>query len=502
MMTLPPVTASHVTLAQAMSSSSEDSFSESEAESGPISDAQEAQSDNESSFLSDSDLESEGEEERGKTRAKGKEDEESDDDDEETPTRTPLTISALQSPDDEDPLLVQLPHGCAFENSGDMLSFSVSKKDMKNARRQIVKGENSFMEVQARNWGGMGLGARSSSYMLGVMNRKTRRLELVPVPHIYALKQRIKGEDDAIKDLDEKLRVEELTLRFGSKVRKQTRQKRIAYSLEDKTISTQSSGMSVEALATQTAQQQQESGGAEELDEQAVAGVPPHDMEAVHPVNAYPIDRLIPPAIRETLPYLPLINLASNPEILAERAKSNQHSHFVMEHIARLPSRPEEEQEDAARLLCYITYLWRFYHCHNGLIARGAKAVQQHIGAPAPVVKHLLNTFAVRVHTTADLQVSYSLPPRSATKIVLHLVTVALHVDKFETNPQSLAIDLNMALTNQGILRYYRALGCKIVLRRSMVQGVEKSREHVVTLPVPLKFPNKTFGKKKQRRGG
>ncbi|XP_016464019.1 uncharacterized protein LOC107787017 [Nicotiana tabacum] len=346
----------------------------------------------------------------------------------------------------------------------------------RNNRLQLVVSPNGAqVDFVGTNYSGEATSAQLCTYSLGVLDKETQTLKIVPIAanKIIRLEPRVRGSDvpenedpDTVKqeltaeERNDKMR--ELTQMYSSK--KSIRQARKLDSLR----------------------QQEDTGNQEEFDRN-IAGainkealevaittdnarnIPPHDLAATVPQLAYPLNRII---LEGEWDYL--LDVLKLTEAGAEM-KPDLYPSFVcnrsykLEHIQN-----EEEKRRLAGILSYITHLVKFKDKHS---MDGVSSAKHH-KIPGMLFQKFSSMFAV-----PD---SKRLPEEKKSLLINYVLVLTLFVDDFRSDLSDIAKDLRM---NIGTLRpHYEYLGCKLVREKHVL---------LATLPVPLKF--QTVRRKRRR---
>eukprot|EP00271_Cylindrocystis_brebissonii_P008672 TRINITY_DN23146_c0_g1_i1.p1 TRINITY_DN23146_c0_g1~~TRINITY_DN23146_c0_g1_i1.p1 ORF type:complete len:549 (+),score=95.87 TRINITY_DN23146_c0_g1_i1:281-1927(+) len=213
-------------------------------------------------------------------------------------------------------------------------------------------------------------------YALGVFNKEKGTLQVVPIAggKVLRMEPRVRGVQYGVGALEEELaeteqatdaerrrmRHENLTTEFGSKKKKAQ-----ALALARGTVQEEHIGgsKSVSLLVQEAAQRD----GMVTLDENTakIAGresrnIPPYEMNAATPAEAYPVEGIIAEEELESLDPTELLRAA---KAVGERERmARKYPLFVVARLSRLRTNDKYNNDHRANLLLYITYLIRFYN--------------------------------------------------------------------------------------------------------------------------------------------
>ncbi|KAK9726925.1 hypothetical protein RND81_05G246200 [Saponaria officinalis] len=198
--------------------------------------------------------------------------------------------------------------------------------------------------------------------------------------------------------------------------------------------------------------------------------IPPHDVSANTPANAYPLNKIIHSG------ELDYVNDILQLLQAGEELKPDVYPTFVCNRSHKVVLlKDEEEKRKVAGILSYITHLVNFKNKHS----LDGFASSKHHKIPSMLLqkftKMFLNTDKMRI---ADDKVE---------AILSYVLVLTLHIDEFESDFTDIAKDLKMSALS--LRPYLENLGCKFRSR---------NRVTVATLPVPLAFPS---ARRKRRRG-
>ncbi|KAJ4458819.1 putative DNA-directed RNA polymerase I subunit RPA49 [Paratrimastix pyriformis] len=407
------------------------------------------------------------------------------------------------------PFLVGFPPGCNPALHDDPMAFRVMQNaPERRVQQRVVIGENSRVELKGSNFSKETVATKQSKYALCVVDPETREARIISVPQIIPLQYHVKTEQEveAQAKMNFAQTDAELTQAFGSKQRRQQKEKQVAYGIKDKKIDTVVAAASVPELVAS-----KQSEFTQELDRVAVimADIPPHNTNAERPEDAYPLDQLVPPAILEQVPLGRILQLTA-----AEVGKlpASLFPRFVASRVPRLAAIDDEAaRARAARLLIFYTYLWRFLQCSPramadvrpaarfprwadgtgrdgtgrdgtgrdgtvvwmdgwpgcslGVVFPGWCAtggVEQRatlattVKVPEPVLNYLIQQYTDAQYKGDKLTAVMTHALRS--KLQLVLIAVALHIDQFRLTLEELAAELDMHHT--AAIPFVKALGC------------------------------------------
>ncbi|CAN4127239.1 unnamed protein product [Withania somnifera] len=284
---------------------------------------------------------------------------------------------------------------------------------------------NDVVEEYGFCWSGEATEAQLCSYSLGVLDKETKTLIIVP-NSANKREELLETEDPAT--VKPKLTAEEL----NAKSRDLTEM----YS----TGKNRRQARKLDAL-----RQQEDTGNQEEFDREIAKAI---NKEVLEVALAYPLDRII---FKGDWNYL--MDVFQLTEAGAETIPD------------LYPSSDEDEKKRLAGILSFIAHLVKFKdrHSMNGVSS------SKHHKIPGILFQWFSSMFAV-----AD---SKKLPNEKINLLIGYMLVLILFVDDFRSNPSDKAKDLRMSYV--ALRPHYEYFGCKVTKEKNVL---------LFTLPVPLKF--------------
>ncbi|KAK2983269.1 hypothetical protein RJ640_009283, partial [Escallonia rubra] len=198
--------------------------------------------------------------------------------------------------------------------------------------------------------------------------------------------------------------------------------------------------------------------------------IPPHDMSAVTPDMAYPLDKIIRKGEWDYLvDILELFQEGAEmaPDVYPSFVCSR---YYKLEHIE-----DEEEKKRMACVLSYISHLVKFKDKHS---MDGVSSAKYH------KFPGILSQKFSTMFLESD---SKRLSTEKNDLLISYVLVLSLFADDFRSDPSDIAKDLRMS--EIALRRHYEHLGCKFVSEGSIQRQTIKKATRLATLPVPLQFP-------------
>lgn len=318
-------------------------------------------------------------------------------------------------------------------------------------------------------------GQSCSHYCLGVLDKETRMLKIVPIASekIFRLVPRVRSLDksenepsslskeEVPKDMAIRRRV--LTESFGtnksmardkkSEILKQKEDPQFQEVMDQKI---QAVPINKEALKSATAPS-------------AGRNIPPHDTSATTVEEAYPLDKII---LNHDWKHLyDIYELVDD----GKEVSSESYPTFVCNRIQKYKEIEDQaEKEKIACILSYITHLIKFKDQNS---MDGHKLAKYH-KFPSFIRQKLVLMFC-------DAE-SNRLSVEKNALLISYVLVLTLFCDGFRSDFSDIAKDLR--LNSSELRSHYGNLGCKIV---------RENKSSLATLSVPLEFPK--LGQRRRR---
>ncbi|PIN22299.1 RNA polymerase I 49 kDa subunit [Handroanthus impetiginosus] len=354
---------------------------------------------------------------------------------------------------------------------------NANSRNPKNPRMQLVVGVNgSQMNFVGTNYSGEATTPQLCNYALGVLDKETGVLKMVPIAanRIFRLEPKIGRselrENEQLDEAKEEVSREEKAEKFRNLTVMYSTKKDIRRDLKREALR-QTEGPGTQEDADQKLK------GIEIKTEalEAIASttnarnVPPYDMGAASPDMAYPLDKIILKGEWDYL--LDIFELAQ----AGAEVTPDVYPSFVCNRIVKLEDiEDESKKKRIAGILSYITHLIKFKDGHS---MDGVSSAKRH---KLPSI--LSQKFTSMFGGTNDTRI----PDEKQKLLISYVLVLSLFADDFRSDPLDIAKDLRMSPI---MLRpHYEYLGCKFVRENQVL---------LATLPVPLEFQTM---KRKRRR--
>ncbi|KAL8537791.1 hypothetical protein ACS0TY_012792 [Phlomoides rotata] len=354
---------------------------------------------------------------------------------------------------------------------------NMNSRNRKNPRMQVVVGvSGSAVNFVGTNYSGEATTPQLCNYALGVLDKETGVLKMVPIaanrifrldPKVGGLKQPEKELPDASKEdtAEEKYnKRNNLSLMYSTKKNIRRDKKREALRETGDPGMQEDMDHKLKGIVVKTEALEAIASAANERN------IPPYNLDATAAETAYPLDRII---LKGEWDYLLDIFQLTND---GSEAPSDAYPSFVCNRLHKLETvKDEGKKQRMAGILSYITHLIKFKDRHS---MDGVSSAKHH---KLPSI--LSQKFSSMFGTTKEKRV----PDEKQKLLISYVLVLSLFADDFRSDPSDIAKDLRM---NPITLRtHYEYLGCKFVRDNKVL---------VATLPVPLDF--QTVKRKRKSR--
>ncbi|XP_010062676.2 DNA-directed RNA polymerase I subunit rpa49 [Eucalyptus grandis] len=335
-----------------------------------------------------------------------------------------------------------------------------------NRLQLVVRPPESNVTFVGSSSSGEYTGVQSCTYALGVLDKESQTLKVVPIAcnKIFRLEPRVasdlpeeeppelgRGEISAKEKAD---KVRELNLLFGTK-RSVTQDKKMqSLRQEDDPNSQKDLDRKIKEVAINKE-------ALESTDAHIARNIPPYNSSATVPKDAYPLEKII---LKGEWDYIKDIF-----QFLEEGQKVSPDAYptFVCNRIHKLGETQDEmEKETLGCILSYINHLIKFKDQHS---ADGASSSKNH--KTPSILRQKFST----MFSNAE---SKWLPSEKIDLLISYVLVLTLFADDFRTDPTDIAKDLRMSSVT--IRQHFEHLGCKFSREKNVLYA---------KLPVPLKFP-------------
>ncbi|XP_071717046.1 DNA-directed RNA polymerase I subunit rpa49 [Rutidosis leptorrhynchoides] len=345
-------------------------------------------------------------------------------------------------------------------------------KHVKRSNRlQLVVSPNQSSQVNfvGTNYSGEAAAPQVCSYALGVFDKQTQTLKIVQIEanKIFRLEPRFGDEDNVIdetsKVMDNEATVEDTQAKYNFSTKKSERtakREKAQRAYRDPEAQEDLNNKMVDAKVNTTALE------TSVATTSSARNIPPHDISATSPEQAYPLEKII---LKGEWRYLYDIS-----ELLQQGRNITPESYplFVCNRTHKLEEVKGETSEVLACIFSYINHLIKFKDKHS---LDGLSSAKNH-KLPSILTQKFNDMFG-----NAD-----SKRLANDKLLISYVLVLTLIVDKFKTEFSDIAKDLRMST---GELRpHFEFLGCKFIRENNIT---------LATLPAPLKFPEVRMKRRK-----
>lgn len=375
------------------------------------------------------------------------------------------------------PLVGYFPSG--YDPNSDKSPQVKVYRHQKKVRRLelVVSPSGSKVDFVGTNYSGEAAAGRMCSYALGILDKETQKLKIVPIAanKIFRLEPRVRKGDESVKESmtpateevtseDRMQKLNNLTAHFGtSKAIKQAKKASLLRQKEDPATQQDLDHLLEDPSI--------DKGALTSTSAETTRNIPPHDLSATTPEKAYPLDKIIPKGEWDYL--LDILELMQS----GQEMNPDVYPSFVCNRVYKLDViKDEAEKGKLAGILSYIAHLVNFKDRH---MLGGHSSSSKHHNIPSMLFQKFTKMF---VDTSKK-----RLADEKIGTLISYVLVLSLYVDEFQTDFTDIAKDLKMPVIK--LRPYFENLGCKFKNR---------NRVTFATLPLPLEFPTV---RKRRRRG-
>ncbi|XP_076881203.1 uncharacterized protein LOC143529264 isoform X1 [Bidens hawaiensis] len=405
--------------------------------------------------------------------------------DEEDHQRINIKIEVVnERPDKSLPVIGYFPSGYDPDKRAEEPVVKVLRNVKRKHRVKVVvkPNESSPVTFVGTNYSGEGAVPQMCTYTLGVFNKRTRTLKIVPIDSnkIFRLEPRIGDYDPAIDDamVENEPTVEDNKPNFNfstKKAEQSAKKERALRAYRGPEGEEDLNGKMADAMINMKA--------LEVCAEASSIGrnVPPYDLSATRPQQAYPLEKII---LKGEWQYLTDID-----ELLQQgkNLKTEGYPLFVCNRIHKIEEvKDEEVKESLACIFSYINHLIKFKdkNSKEGQFkdkkSKDGRSSEEHYKLPNILSQKFNDMFA---NTE-----SRWLAGDKKDLLIRYVLVLALFVDDFKTDFTDIAKDLRM--TTGALRTHFEYLGCRIVKQHNMT---------FAKLSAPLDF-SKADKRRRRRR--
>jgi len=384
------------------------------------------------------------------------------------------------------------PRLLSASDSGLALALERHARYPRERRRVVAQGGGARYE--GVNWG-EGESRQPAKFAVGVYDKATATLRLVPLRHKFSLrntaKPRVGADEQAAEEEAESYaeKRQKLTATYGS-VKRQNQlkaSKQNALSAAN-ILSEADGGSSIEAAVRKSAEQNalQKAGaarragvGADASSQTARKLLPRHVLAASTAEEAYPLDGLVPAELRQ--------HIESGVErwVAALSAGTEKEGKFVRQQLAvsgdgsggtEIGGLLDEGERHERHLQLFMVRTLVKLLSIKGRELTSRETLEEKLGFSGIAAERYARKFVLKAKSAEG-------GTRSELKrdmALLHLLTLCLRVTDFRLDSSAIAQDVR--LTGTRLLLYLKELGC--TLKKDKTLGV-----FVASLSVPITFP-------------
>jgi DNA-directed RNA polymerase I subunit RPA49 len=384
-----------------------------------------------------------------------------------------------ENPNKLSPLVGYFPTGFNPYGGDIQPKVGVFRHQRRSTRLELVVNSNcsNGVDFVGTNYLGEATAAQVCTYALGVLDKVTNSLKMVPIAgnKIFRLEPKIASagvtdNNESPEITKEKPTMQETIEKINDLTQRYSTKKTINKVKKNKSLRQEQDAKSQAMLEEQLRN--------EEINEKAfeTAGnegegrnIPPYDLSATSPEKAYSLDKII---LKGEWDYLvDILHLSQE----GDQLNPELYPSFVIRRVYKLDQIKDEEiKQRLACMLSYITHLVKFKDKHS---MDGFASAKHH---------KIPNIFSVKFSEMFGNSDSKRLADEKRDLIISYILVLTLFVDDFRTDPSDIAKDLRMS--NVQLRPHWEQLGCKIF---------KEEKADMVKLSVPLKF--QTLRRKRRR---
>jgi len=350
--------------------------------------------------------------------------------------------------EDNRPILVQFENGVLTKAAEKTTKFKYLRSVVKKSSKRLLVADTGSLVYT-----GNVLQKQQSpvTYYLGVIDKKTNRIERVERCQMCTLKPKLKEQEDNNNEskIDSEKSYREksdnLVEAFGSS--KQKRQLSSRKKNEDVQATIADKVASVTKNIS-TPDVKKEIKGSTPLD--SINIIPPKNIEAKTKQEIYHIDDIISFQEYQFLLGYSQKLISCNNEVLVEWKKDKTYPEYILHHLSMMPLSSAERKERA----CYISYL----HFMIELYKLGYKDIRKR--DPCPDIPEPIRSNLLKEFTYSDNGKNRCCPKKYKDKQLCYILVLSLIIEEYEMNCNLLMKDLK--LTVPRLSQFLRAIGCTV----------------------------------------
>ncbi|KAK8965906.1 hypothetical protein KSP40_PGU008066 [Platanthera guangdongensis] len=389
-----------------------------------------------------------------------------------------VEMEFLETEDHMAPIVGYFPSGYDPVAAGADPEVNVFRNKRRNKRLElVVRPSDSNVEFVGRNYVGEAAALQPCTQALGVLDKETQTLKIIPIAFnkILRLEPRVM---DAIRESPEAVEagvinekdehdLGDLATLYGTKRHRNAIKKwrSTRAKQDDPHVPEPLEGGINDNLDDQAAK---------DIKEPSFRNIPPYDSSAMTPEDAYPLHKIISKGERvylndilETLESMP--KASQDPEYWA----NNHYPSFVVNRLHKLIKiQDEAKKKKLACILSYITHLINFWKV---AVAARPKANPNFMEA---MFKYEVPQVVFQKFMTMFLD-SNVLSSEKNELLISYILVLTLFADDFHTN--SADIERDLAMDRTSLRPYFQQLGCEVLKVNNFVPSE-------IVLSVPLVF--------------
>ncbi|KAL6890106.1 hypothetical protein ACP4OV_008869 [Aristida adscensionis] len=347
----------------------------------------------------------------------------------------------------------------------------------------VVRSPGRGPDFVGRSYAGEAASPQLCGYALGVLDKASGKLKVVPIagnkilrlePHLEVQKPAHSQHSGVTSEAgsavaNDEISKQELTLMYGPKKDKDTDNKWRSLN-EQRNDPSAYEDLDLGKSITNTSENE-----ATEI----VRNIPPYDPTADTSEKAYLFDEIIPKNIRSHL--LEIVEHVESGEF-----HSKGYGNFVSNRVHKLEELQGGDKERLAWILSYITHLLSLLARSSSMSKRHKKDRNEKQANYGPVTPQAVYRKLLLMFTEPG---SSALSTEKNELLINYILVLTLFADDFSTDPTDICADLKM--NRQMLKPYFDQLGCK-----SVSAGAFKPT--FIKLPAPLKFPQEVARRKRR----
>ncbi|CAM6126401.1 unnamed protein product [Calypogeia fissa] len=388
-------------------------------------------------------------------------------------------------------------------------------------QRELVVQTQEDVDFVGSNYVGEAAGWQPCDYLLGVFDKEKGSLKLMSLAgeKVFRMEPRVRGLDYG-RVIDEEAPEEEGDTLERSRIKKRmlteafgTQRSRLrAARYERAQVKEADMGdfKDIENLFQEAARNDDLLTNEQALQaaNSAVSrNIPPHDVTATTPQDAYLLDKMITPDQWEAL--ATEVNDLKSAVLSKSKTQavpgSTVYPPYVLNRLKRIRVEGDNEgNQRRAVILLYIKHLLVFHSAPHSVIKKAADPwsvsttsntvnLTESLGIPGPLVAKFLEIFTTKGIGSAKASRGCQRNKEHVELTISYVLVLGLIMDDFHADPHDLATELKMTVSE--IRPHYQQLGCKLDQRKTsekLIAGEDPNSGKLkwkVTLPVPLQFP-------------